>query len=113
MVASQAHTGGGRASFLSRFNNFHLANEVLFSLCPEARLFVLLYFITRLNVNWVFPYHLCRVNVSLRALLPRLAGSASAGVATGGAGGASVNARIGRCSAVVLRGESRLLPSDQ
>lgn len=44
----------GEGSLLSHFNNFHLANEGLFSLCPEAHLFVLLHFITRLNVNWVF-----------------------------------------------------------
>lgn len=43
-----------RALLLSHFNHFHLANEGLFSPCPEAHLFVLLHFITRLNVNWVF-----------------------------------------------------------
>lgn len=45
---------GGGPRLLSHFNHFHLANEGLFSPCPEAHLFVLLHFITRLNVNWVF-----------------------------------------------------------
>lgn len=41
----------GEVFLLSYFNNFHLANEGLFSLRPAAHLFVLLYFITWLNVN--------------------------------------------------------------